>query len=186
MSQDIILDTQLQQTKNLAWWLYLIHGASFVFSLGAFSFIPLIINYVKRDEAAGTFVLQPSQLDDPFLLVVCGLDRRRRHPVDHADRHSTGVSRVGRGLAVESLPPAARLPRPEQQQARTHVATCGQAGVLAHCRYIAANARSISAIKSCGASSPTFRRTNWPGNCQPLRMAAMRYGITRLFAPPQL
>ena len=56
MSQDIILDTPLRQTKNLAWWLYLIHGASFVFSLGAFSFIPLIINYVKRDEAAGTFV----------------------------------------------------------------------------------------------------------------------------------
>ncbi len=28
--------------------------------------------------------VQPSQLDDPFLLVVCGLDRRRRHPVDHA------------------------------------------------------------------------------------------------------
>ena len=56
MSQDIILDTQLQQTKKLAWWLYLIHGASFVFSLGAFSFITLIINYVKRDEAAGTFV----------------------------------------------------------------------------------------------------------------------------------
>lgn len=50
------LDVQTQQAKTLAWWLYLIHGASFVFSLGAFSFIPLIINYVKRGESAGTFV----------------------------------------------------------------------------------------------------------------------------------
>lgn len=49
-------DIRTQQAKNLAWWLYLIHGASFVFSLGAFSFIPLIINYVKRGESAGTFV----------------------------------------------------------------------------------------------------------------------------------
>jgi len=49
-------DIRTQQAKNLAWWLYLIHGASFVFSLGAFSFIPLIINYVKQGESAGTFV----------------------------------------------------------------------------------------------------------------------------------
>lgn len=56
MAQDILLDNNLQSTKNLAWWLYLIHAASFVFSLGAFSFIPLIVNYVKRDDAAGTFV----------------------------------------------------------------------------------------------------------------------------------
>jgi len=56
MAQELVLDSQLQSTKNLAWWLYLLHGASFVFSLGAFSWIPLIINYVKRDDAAGTFV----------------------------------------------------------------------------------------------------------------------------------
>ena len=56
MSQQLILDNNVQQTKTLAWWLYLIHGASFVFSLGAFSFIPLIINYLKRGDAAGTFV----------------------------------------------------------------------------------------------------------------------------------
>jgi len=56
MSQDLILDTNLQPTKNLAWWLYIAHAVSFVFSLGAFSWIPLIINYVKRPEAAGTFV----------------------------------------------------------------------------------------------------------------------------------
>jgi len=56
MSQQIILENNVNQAKTLAWWLYLIHGASFLFSLGAFSFIPLIINYLKRGETAGTFV----------------------------------------------------------------------------------------------------------------------------------
>lgn len=56
MSQHIVLDSNLQSAKDLAWWLYLVHGASFFFSLGAFSFIPLIVNYLKRDDAANTFV----------------------------------------------------------------------------------------------------------------------------------
>lgn len=56
MSQELVLDAHLDTAKSLAWWLYLIHAISFLFSLGAFSFIPLIINYVKRDETAGTFV----------------------------------------------------------------------------------------------------------------------------------
>lgn len=56
MSQQLILDNNVQQAKTLAWCLYLVHGASFVLSLGAFSFIPLFINYLKRDESAGTFV----------------------------------------------------------------------------------------------------------------------------------
>lgn len=47
---------QLANQQTLLWWLYLIHGASVVFSLGAFSFIPLIINYIKRDETNGTFL----------------------------------------------------------------------------------------------------------------------------------
>lgn len=56
MAQELVLDPQLESTKNLAWWLYLLHGISFLFSLGAFSWIPLIINYVKKDDAASTFV----------------------------------------------------------------------------------------------------------------------------------
>jgi len=56
MAQEIIFDSQLQARKNLAWWLYIFHGASLVFSLGMFSFIPLIISYVKREDARGTFV----------------------------------------------------------------------------------------------------------------------------------
>ena len=56
MSQNIVFDNQTTTAKSLAFMLYLGHGASFLFSLGLFSFIPLIINYVKRDDTAGTFV----------------------------------------------------------------------------------------------------------------------------------
>lgn len=56
MSQEIVFDPQLQSSKNLVWWLYLMHAASFLFSLGALSWIPLIINYIKRGETEGTFV----------------------------------------------------------------------------------------------------------------------------------
>ena len=56
MAQEIVFDSNTQSLKNLAWWLYLFHGASLVFSLGAFSWIPLIVSYLKRGDAAGTFV----------------------------------------------------------------------------------------------------------------------------------
>ncbi|SDY68841.1 Uncharacterized membrane protein [Collimonas sp. OK242] len=56
MAQELVFDSKLHSEKNLAWWLYLFHAASLVFSLGAFSWIPLIINYVKRQDAADTFV----------------------------------------------------------------------------------------------------------------------------------
>lgn len=56
IAQEVILDTDLQSQKNLAWWLYIFHGASLLFSLGMLSFIPLIINYLRRPESAGSFV----------------------------------------------------------------------------------------------------------------------------------
>jgi uncharacterized membrane protein len=56
MSDTLILDSPLQSQKTLVWWLYLLHGASLLFSLGMLSFVPLIVNYVKREDAAGTFV----------------------------------------------------------------------------------------------------------------------------------
>lgn len=56
MSQELVLDNQLQSRKSLAWWLYIFHGANLVFTLGMLSWIPLIISYVKRPETQGTFV----------------------------------------------------------------------------------------------------------------------------------
>ncbi len=57
MADNQLLDQNTANAKNLAWWLYLIHAASFFFSLGLFSFVPLIINYVKRGDTVGTFVV---------------------------------------------------------------------------------------------------------------------------------
>jgi len=56
MSQQLILDAHLDTAKTTARWLYLFHAASFLLSLGLFSFIPLIVNYIKRGETEGTFV----------------------------------------------------------------------------------------------------------------------------------
>jgi uncharacterized membrane protein len=56
MAQQLVLDRGLEDQKQFARILYLVHGASFFFSLGLFSFIPLIVNYVKRPETAGTLV----------------------------------------------------------------------------------------------------------------------------------
>ena len=56
MMQELVLDSNLQSRKSLAWWLYVFHAASLVLSMGAFGWIPLIISYLKRGDAAGTFV----------------------------------------------------------------------------------------------------------------------------------
>ena len=56
MNGDLVLDSRLQSEKNIAWWLYIAHALSFIFTLGAFSWIPLIVNFVKRGDAQGTFV----------------------------------------------------------------------------------------------------------------------------------
>lgn len=56
MTNKIVLDPQTKSIKTLAWWVYLLHGASLFLGLGMFSWIPLIVNYVKRGDAACTFV----------------------------------------------------------------------------------------------------------------------------------
>jgi len=56
MNDQLVLDQPLQSAKNLAWWLYIGHALSLVFSLGMLSFVPLIINYIKRDDTRGNFV----------------------------------------------------------------------------------------------------------------------------------
>ncbi|SFG63089.1 hypothetical protein SAMN05518865_1155 [Duganella sp. CF458] len=56
MAQELVFDNQTRSAKDWAFWLYLGHGLSVFFTLGAASFIPLILNYIKRDDSAGTFV----------------------------------------------------------------------------------------------------------------------------------
>ena len=56
MSQELVLDSRVGSAKTTAWWLYVVPGVSFVLSLGLFSVIPLIVNYVQRPGTEGTFV----------------------------------------------------------------------------------------------------------------------------------
>lgn len=56
MSQQLVLDSKLEEGKQTARVVYVVHAITFFFSLGLFSFIPLIINYIKRPETVGTLV----------------------------------------------------------------------------------------------------------------------------------
>ena len=48
MSQQLVLDRGTEDAKQMARILYLVHAATFFFSLGMLSFLPLIVNYIKR------------------------------------------------------------------------------------------------------------------------------------------
>lgn len=56
MNQEIVLNTQLQSRKDLAWWLYIFHALALLFSAGLLSLVPLMVSYIKRPDASGTFV----------------------------------------------------------------------------------------------------------------------------------
>ncbi|MES2150494.1 MAG: hypothetical protein V4508_11980 [Pseudomonadota bacterium] len=74
MSQPLVLDNNLEQTKQLARVLYLIHGATFFFSLGMLSIVPLIINYIKRPESEGSMVYSHhSWMINSFWIYVAGV-----------------------------------------------------------------------------------------------------------------
>jgi uncharacterized membrane protein len=56
MSQELVLDGQLEDQKQFARILYVVHAITFLFSLGLLSFLPLIANYIKRPDTTGTVV----------------------------------------------------------------------------------------------------------------------------------
>jgi uncharacterized membrane protein len=56
MDYQVTFDADTESRKRWLWWLYLGHGASVVFSLGMLSFIPLIINYLKKGETEGSLL----------------------------------------------------------------------------------------------------------------------------------
>lgn len=56
MTQELVLDNNTQSAKELARWLYIIHGLCLVFSLGTLSVLPLIVNYLKRGDVRGTWL----------------------------------------------------------------------------------------------------------------------------------
>jgi uncharacterized membrane protein len=56
MSQELVFDSGLEDQKQFARILYVVHAITFFFSLGMLSFLPLIANYIKRPDTAGTLV----------------------------------------------------------------------------------------------------------------------------------
>ncbi len=56
MSQELILERGVEDNKHWARILYVIHALTFFFSLGMLSIVPVIVNYVKRPDTAGTMV----------------------------------------------------------------------------------------------------------------------------------
>lgn len=56
MSQQLVLDAGVEDAKQFARIMYVVHALTFFFSLGLLSVVPLIVNYVKRPETAGTLV----------------------------------------------------------------------------------------------------------------------------------
>jgi uncharacterized membrane protein len=56
MSQQLVSDSGIEEAKQFARILYVVHGLTFFFSLGMLSFIPLIVNFVKRGYTEGTIV----------------------------------------------------------------------------------------------------------------------------------
>src|SRR4051812_4283690 len=56
MSQELVFDDTLEDAKQFARILYIVHALTFFFSLGMLSFLPLIANYIKRPYTVGTLV----------------------------------------------------------------------------------------------------------------------------------
>jgi uncharacterized membrane protein len=56
MSQELVLDNNLEDAKQFARIMYIAHAVTFFFSLGMLTFLPLIVNYIKRPDTAGTMV----------------------------------------------------------------------------------------------------------------------------------
>jgi uncharacterized membrane protein len=56
MSQELVFDSGLEDQKQFARILYVVHMITFFFSLGMLSFLPLIANYIKRPDTTGSLV----------------------------------------------------------------------------------------------------------------------------------
>jgi len=56
MSQEIVHERNVEDAKQFARILYVAHALIFFFSAGTLSVLPLIVNYIKRPDTAGTMV----------------------------------------------------------------------------------------------------------------------------------
>lgn len=56
MNHDVTITSDLEEQKNMVRILYIAHAVALVFSLGILSFLPLIVNYIKRPETQGSYL----------------------------------------------------------------------------------------------------------------------------------
>lgn len=56
MNQEVVYERSTEDAKQFARIMYVIHAITFFFSLGTLSILPLIANYIKRPDTAGTIV----------------------------------------------------------------------------------------------------------------------------------
>ena len=56
MAQELVIERGLEDAKQFARILYIVHAVCFFFSLGMLNLLPLIANYIKRPDTAGTMV----------------------------------------------------------------------------------------------------------------------------------
>ena len=56
MSQELVMDRNLEDAKQFARLLYIGHALTFFFSAGTLSVLLLIVNYIKRPDTKGTMV----------------------------------------------------------------------------------------------------------------------------------
>jgi uncharacterized membrane protein len=56
MAQELVYERGIEDAKQFARILYIAHAATFLFSLGLFNVLVLIVNYIRRPETVGTMV----------------------------------------------------------------------------------------------------------------------------------
>ena len=56
MSQELVFEQGVENAKQFARILYVVHALTFFFSVGTLSILVLIVNYVKRQDTQGTIV----------------------------------------------------------------------------------------------------------------------------------
>ena len=105
MSQQLVLDSSLEEAKQTARILYVVHALTFFFSFGLLSIIPLIVNYVKRPYTEGTMVYSHhTWMIRSFWFYILWMVVGGRAVRDH-HRHPAGLAGRDWRVAVEGVSP---------------------------------------------------------------------------------
>lgn len=118
MTTDATLDYNSPYIANLrstAWWLYIFHAVCFLFTLGIFSFVPLILNYLVRPRAIHTWLYTHQTWQIRSVLVVLRLGCSGLGLLFHHHRHDICRRSMGSGMVLVHLSPDKGFPLPERR-----------------------------------------------------------------------